>query len=85
MLYIHAYSTVLLFAVPSSLNTHPQPQLSGTAIAISGKILRHSVRDWKGGEQICVAHVIKDAVHARLMQPRPSWPMHADYLALTRK
>ncbi len=71
MLYIHAYSTVLLFAVPSSLNTHPQPQLPGTAIA--------------SGEQICVAHVIKDAVHARLMQPRPSWPMHADYLALTRK
>jgi hypothetical protein len=59
--------------------------LPGTAIAISGKILRHSVHDWKGGERICVAHFIKDAVHARLMQPRPSWPMHADYLALTRK
>jgi len=56
--------------------------LPGTAIAISGKFLRHGVFDWKGGEWICAAHFIKDAVHEHLHQLRPSWPRHSDYLAL---
>ena len=54
----------------------------GTAIAISGRVLRHEVSDWCGGERICCAHFMKDAVHERLGQPRPSWPLLADYLTL---
>ena len=56
--------------------------LPGTAVAISGKVLRHEVPDWVGGERICCAYFIKDAVHDRLALARPSWPCLADYLTL---
>jgi len=56
--------------------------LPGTAVAISGKVLRHGVKDWEGGERVCNAHFMKDAVHQRLGQPRPNWPRLDDYYAL---
>ena len=54
--------------------------LPGTAVAISGKVLRHGVKGWEGGERVCAAHFMKDAVHDRLQQPRSDWPHLADYL-----
>ena len=54
----------------------------GTAIAIAGKVLRHGVRTWDGGERICQAHFIKDAVHDRLGLPRPDWVLYDTYLDL---
>ena len=30
--------------------------LPGTAIALNGRILRHEVIEWKGGDRVCYAH-----------------------------
>ena len=54
---------------------------SGTAVAIAGSVLRHGVDGWSGGERICQAKFIKDSVHDRLGQSRPSWVLHGDYFA----
>ncbi len=54
--------------------------LPGTAVAIAGKVLRHGVEAWDGGERICQARFMKDAVHDRLGQQRPDWVCHKDYL-----
>ena len=56
--------------------------LPGTAVAIAGKVLRHGVKTWDGGERICQAWFMKDAVHDRLGQQRPDWVCHEDYLDL---
>jgi len=54
----------------------------GTVVAISGKVLRHGVKDWDGGERICFAHFIRDAVHNRLKLPRPDWVSMKKYTAM---
>jgi hypothetical protein len=56
--------------------------LPGTVVGICGRVLRHEVADWLGGERICCAYFIKDAVHGRMGQERPSWPYLTDYLTL---
>ena len=56
--------------------------LPGTGIFISEKVLRHQVDEWLGGERICGAYFMKDAVHDRLGVARPSWPCLDDYWAL---
>jgi hypothetical protein len=61
------------------------PYLPGTMAIICGKVFLHEIVDgeggkgWDGGERICVAHFMKDAVHCRLGLPRPGWPMKAHY------
>ena len=45
----------------------------GTAVAITGKILRHAVVDWKGGERICYAHYMRNNVHQRLLVEQTGW------------
>jgi Oxygenase domain of the 2OGFeDO superfamily len=57
--------------------------LPGTGVAIAGKVLRHGVEVWDGGERICQARFMKDAVHDRLGQQRPDWVCHKDYLDLS--
>ena len=54
----------------------------GTGVAITGKVLRHAVETWDGGERICQAQFMKDAVHDRLGRQRPDWVYHKDYLCL---
>ena len=54
----------------------------GTGVLIAGKVLRHGVDTWEGGERICLARFIKDSVHDRLGQPRPSWVLHENYFRL---
>jgi len=54
----------------------------GTVVPICGKALRHGVAGWSGGERICLAYFMKDAVLDRLHQPRPSWPNHSTYMSL---
>jgi hypothetical protein len=49
----------------------------GTVVALCGRVLRHEVMTWEGGERICIAHYMKDNVHERLMLPRPGW-VHRD-------
>lgn len=53
-----------------------------TVVAISGKVLRHGVDSWVGGERICIAHFIRDNVHNRLKLPRPDWVKNTLYLDL---
>jgi hypothetical protein len=55
--------------------------LPGTGVFIAGKVLRHGVTSWEGGERICHARFIKDSVHDRLGQPRPDWVRHEDYFS----
>lgn len=55
--------------------------LPGTLLAVCGKVLKHRVESWAGGERICVAHFMKDAVHNRLGIARPEWPLLDDYLS----
>jgi hypothetical protein len=59
--------------------------LPGTAIAITGKVLRHGVKTWDGGERICQARFVKDAVRDRQGLPRPDWVNYNDYICLTGK
>ena len=55
----------------------------GTGVAIVGKVLRHGVKAWDGGERVCQARFMKDAVHDRLGQSRPEWVCYDDYISLT--
>jgi hypothetical protein len=57
--------------------------LPGTGVAIAGKVLRHGVKVWEGGERICQARFMKDAVHDRLGLLKPTWVNYDDYIDLT--
>jgi len=57
----------------------------GTGVVQLGRIFRHGVRKWDGGERICCALFVKDAVHDRLEQRRPNWVSYNDYICLTLK
>jgi hypothetical protein len=62
--------------------------LPGSMVAVCGKVFLHEIVDgeggdgWQGGERICIAHFMKDGVHSRLGQPRPSWPKKDTYMSL---
>lgn len=51
----------------------------GTVIAISGKVLRHSIEEWDGGERLCLAHFMRNNVHNRLNVMQTQWPRFQDY------
>ena len=51
----------------------------GTAIAICGKLLRHGVPDWVGGERLCYAHYFQGNVMDRLREERPHWVKYQQY------
>ncbi|KAG1828200.1 hypothetical protein EV424DRAFT_1295140, partial [Suillus variegatus] len=36
---------------------------SGAMVYIAGRVLEHSVGPWLNGEQVVIAHFMKDAVH----------------------
>jgi hypothetical protein len=57
----------------------------GTVVAVCGRVLRHGVEKWIGGERICFAHFIRDAVHQRLGLPRPDWVKSSQYVQLMDK
>jgi hypothetical protein len=52
----------------------------GTVIAISGKVLRHSINGWQGGERLCIAHYMRNNVHHRLVVQQTRWPQFRDYM-----
>jgi hypothetical protein len=52
----------------------------GTMVLLCGKVIMHEVEEWSGGERICVAHWMKDAIHSRLDMPRPAWLNRDGYL-----
>jgi len=45
----------------------------GTAIAICGKLFKHSVDDWEGGERLCYAHFMRNDVLDRLQLEKSGW------------
>jgi hypothetical protein len=53
-----------------------------TVVALTGKVLCHGVRNWIGGERICVAHFVRDNVHNRLKLCCPDWVTNERYLDL---
>jgi len=54
----------------------------GTGVFVTGRVLRHGVSSWSGGERICLAQFMKDAVQDRLGQPRPGWTNIDDFLEM---
>lgn len=56
--------------------------IPGTGVFVTGRVLCHGVSGWSGGERICQAHFMKDAVHDRLGQPRPGWINIDDFLEI---
>lgn len=47
---------------------------SGTSVLFPGKVFRHSVPEWCGGERVVIAHYSKDGVHDRVNVARPLLP-----------
>jgi hypothetical protein len=69
------YRTSILHVHDLGARFHYTP---GTVVGLCGKVLLHEVKDWKGGDRICVAHYIRDSIHDRLGVSRPSWPVMDD-------
>jgi hypothetical protein len=53
----------------------------GTVVAICGRVLRHSVPTWSGGERICIAHFMRANVHSRLQVKHSPWVTLGDFKA----
>jgi hypothetical protein len=45
----------------------------GTAVAVTGRLFRHGVATWEGGERICYAHYMRNNVLERLEIQNSSW------------
>jgi hypothetical protein len=59
--------------------------LPGTAILVCGKILSHSLPEWRNGERICLAHWMRNEVHHRLGIYYPEWCKFSSYVRLMNK
>ena len=64
----HTSATLSLSDVQAELSYQP-----GTIVLVCGRVLRHAVESWEGGDRICCAHYMRDNVHNRLGLPRPDW------------
>jgi hypothetical protein len=42
-------------------------------VAIAGKILRHGIMDWTGGERICCVHYMRNNVHNCFNVEQTGW------------
>ena len=63
--------------------------LPGTVVALNGRILRHEVLEWKGGDRVCYAHWTRPNVLEALStgperdsESWPSWVAQSDYMDL---
>jgi hypothetical protein len=45
----------------------------GTVVAIAGKMLRHGIIDWTGGERICYMHYMRNNVHNHFNVEQTRW------------
>jgi hypothetical protein len=52
----------------------------GTVVAVCGKLFRHSVEDWSGGERICYAHYMRNNVIYRQGLQKPVWVQEGHYV-----
>lgn len=53
--------------------------LPGTVIALNGRILRHEVVEWEGGDRVCYAHWVRPTLLHTLSIPFPSWVTQLDF------
>lgn len=77
------YHTKAKFCIPEL-----QAELSylpGTINLICGRVLSHAVPSWEGGERVCMALYMRDAVHERLGICRPDWSTLDTYLVYMHK
>lgn len=51
----------------------------GTSVLLIGRVFKHAVPPWSGGERLVIAHYSKDLVHDRLQVARPSLPNQAGW------
>lgn len=54
--------------------------LPGTVVALNGRILRHEVVDWVGGDRVCYAHWIRPTLLHALSLNFPSWVTQSEYI-----
>jgi len=56
----------------------------GTVVALNGRILKHEVIKWKGGDRVCCAHWLRPAVLKGLFTEGelPSWVTQSRYIQL---
>lgn len=78
-------SSAAVFDLLASMGTHMSARIGlpdlqadlsygpGTIVLVCGRVLRHEVLMWEGGERICLAHYMRDNVHNRLGLQRPDW------------
>jgi len=59
--------------------------LPGTVVALTGRILRHEVVEWKGGDRVCYAHWIRPSVLQALFPKEnlPLWVTQSEYTRRT--
>ncbi|KLO08463.1 hypothetical protein SCHPADRAFT_835306, partial [Schizopora paradoxa] len=51
----------------------------GVVVVLLGKLLRHSVPSWSGGERVCYAHFMRGNVLDRYSHQKRSWIYLSDY------
>ena len=54
--------------------------LPGTAVALNGRILRHEVVCWDGGDRVCYAHWVRPGLLRALSVNFPSWVTQSEYI-----
>jgi hypothetical protein len=54
--------------------------LPGTAIALNGRILRHEVVKWEGGDRVCYAHWVRQSLLRALSIHFPSWVTQSEFI-----
>ena len=54
--------------------------LPGTVVALNGRILRHEVVEWEGGDRVCYAHWVKPTLLRALSIKFPSWVTQSEYI-----
>lgn len=51
----------------------------GTLVGLCGKVFKHGVEDWAGGDRICYAHFIRDDVQAKQGCQIAPWVNMSDF------
>lgn len=54
--------------------------LPRTMVALNGRVFRHEVVGWSGGERVCYAHWVRPTVLKALSIDIPSWVTQSEYI-----
>ena len=57
----------------------------GTVVMACGRVLRHSLPKWYGGERICLAHFMRREVLHRLAVHAPNWCLQGSYTRIMNR